>query len=321
MDILKEYKNFIDQKSLKVLRTEFKKKYILSQSFEEFYKFSKIKFDISSKINIEDDVIKIESIDNSKKLSSKKLSLLTNQIHLLSPWRIGPYKILDYTIESEWNSFYKFNRLKEFIPDLKNKIVADIGGNNGYFSFRLSKFNPKLIINAEPGPKNYFQFKLLQKFLKIENIVHEPVKAENFSIFNKFFDVIFCLGVIYHQRNPLLMLNECYKALNKNGIIILETIVYDNKEPIALCPKTYQKMRNVWFLPTPSCLKRWLEISNFEILKESTLFPTTFNEQHKTKDATFESLEDFLDKDNPRLTIEGYHAPKRYIVLAKKKVN
>ena len=111
------------------------------------------------------------------------------------------------------------------------------------------------------------------------------------------------------------------KALNKNGIIILETIVYDNKEPIALCPKTYQKMRNVWFLPTPSCLKRWLEISNFEILKESTLFPTTFNEQHKTKDATFESLEDFLDKDNPKLTIEGYHAPKRYIVLAKKKVN
>ena len=47
MDILKEYKDFIDQKSLKVLRTEFKKKYILSQSFEEFYKFSKIKFDIS----------------------------------------------------------------------------------------------------------------------------------------------------------------------------------------------------------------------------------------------------------------------------------
>ena len=52
MDILKEYKDFIDQKSLKVLRTEFKKKYILSQSFEEFYKFSKIKFDISSKINM-----------------------------------------------------------------------------------------------------------------------------------------------------------------------------------------------------------------------------------------------------------------------------
>ena len=318
MDILKEYASQINYKQLKNYRLEFKKKFITSSTYSEYSNFCKKKVTISVQSNLSDDVIRISS---QKILNNKFINELENQIKLLAPWRVGPYKIFDYLIESEWNSFYKFNRLKEFIPNLKNKIVADIGGNNGYFSFRLSEFNPKLIINAEPGPKNFFQFKLLQKFLNIKNIVHEPVKAENFGIFCNFFDVIFCLGVIYHQRNPLLMLNECYKALNKNGVIILETIVFDNKEPIALCPKTYQKMRNVWFLPSPSCLKRWLEISNFEILKESKLFPTTFNEQHKTKDATFESLEDFLDKDNPNLTIEGYHAPKRYIIMAKKKLN
>lgn len=319
MDILKEYRDFIDYKSLKNYRAQFKKTFLTSPSWEEFSSFSKKKF------NIKDILIDVKSdkviISSKNMLKSVDEAQLKNQINLLAPWRVGPYKLFDYDIESEWNSFYKFNRLKDFIPNLKNKIVADLGGNNGYFSFRLSSYNPKLIVLSEPGAKNYFQYMLLQKFLKIENIVHEPIKAENFSIFNNFFDVIFCLGVIYHQRNPLLMLNECYKALNKNGVLVLETIIYDKDEPIALCPKTYSKMRNVWFLPTPSCLKRWLEVSNFTILKESTISTTTFNEQHKTKDATFESLEDFLDKNNPKLTIEGYHAPKRYIIMAKKKLN
>ena len=318
MDILKDYESQIDYKLLKKFRAEFKKKFITSQTYSEYFNFSKKKFNISLECNVDSDKI---IISNNTHLSDNFHKELEEQIKLLAPWRVGPYKIFDYEIESEWNSFYKFNRLKEFIPNIKNKIVADIGGNNGYFSFRLSAYDPKLIVLAEPGPKNYFQYQLLQKFLKINNIVFEPVKAENFSIFNNLFDVIFCLGVIYHQRNPLMMLNECYKALNKNGIIILETIVYDDNKPIALCPRTYQKMRNIWFLPTPSCLKRWLEVSNFEILNETKLVATTFKEQHKTKDATFESLEDFLDKDNPKLTIEGYHAPKRYIVVAKKKVN
>ncbi|MGI6680931.1 MAG: tRNA 5-methoxyuridine(34)/uridine 5-oxyacetic acid(34) synthase CmoB [Bdellovibrionota bacterium] len=317
-DIIKEYKDLIDLEALKTYRTDFEKKLISSTSLKEFNSFDKKNIKDKLKIDTTSDIITVKS---ESKLEKETFTQIKEQIKLLAPWRIGPYDLLDYNIESEWNSYYKFNRLKEFIPNLKNKIIADIGGNNGYFSFRLSSFNPKLIVLSEPVPKSYLQYKFLQKFLRIDNIIHEPVKAENFSVFKNFFDVIFCLGVIYHQRNPLLMLNECATALKKNGIIILETICYDKKEPIALCPKTYSKMRNVWFLPTPSCLKRWLEISNFTVLKESTLCKTSFKEQRKTKDATFESLEDFLDKDNPNLTIEGYHSPKRYIVVAKKKTN
>ncbi len=318
MDILLEYKEKINFKILRNERKNFKNKLLSVPFYKDFNKYlGKIsRQDFSA--NLLNDKITINSEKSITKVQYKNLK---DVISILAPWRIGPYNILGYDIESEWNSFLKFNRLKELIPNLKDKIIADIGGNNGYFSFRLSTLKPKLIINSDPMPKNYFQFKFLQKFLNIKNILHEPIKAENFSIFNNFFDVIFCLGVIYHQRNPLLMLNEVWKSLNKNGILILETIVYDNKKPIALCPKTYSKMRNVWFLPTPSCLKRWLEINNFEILDESELCVTTKEEQRRTKDATFESLEDFLDPNDNNLTIEGYHAPKRYIVIAKKKLN
>lgn len=318
IDTLLSYKDKINFKILKKERSNFKHKLLNVPNYKDIKKYLIKILDYDIEYNLSNDVISINTNFSLKKIEYEKLEEI---ISLLSPWRIGPYNVCGYSIESEWNSYLKFNRLKSFIPNLKDKIIADIGGNNGYFSFRLSKLNPKLIINFDPMPKNYLQFKFLQKFLRIENVLHEPIKAENLSVFNNFFDVIFCLGVIYHQRNPLLMINECWKALDKNGILILETIIFDDERSIALCPKTYSKMRNVWFLPTPSCLKRWLEINNFIVLSESKLCITTNEEQRKTKDAIFESLEDFLDPHNNSLTIEGYHAPKRYIVVAKKKLN
>jgi tRNA (mo5U34)-methyltransferase len=41
-------------------------------------------------------------------------------------------------------------------------------------------------------------------------------------------------------------------------------------------------------------------------------------EQRRTPWMTFESYEDFIDKDNPALTIEGYPAPRRVFFKAEK---
>ncbi|WP_168236940.1 DUF1698 domain-containing protein, partial [Campylobacter fetus] len=41
---------------------------------------------------------------------------------------------------------------------------------------------------------------------------------------------------------------------------------------------------------------------------------TDFNEQRKTQWIYGESLENFLDPNDPKLTIEGYPAPKRVYV-------
>ena len=36
------------------------------------------------------------------------------------------------------------------IPELKNKIIADIGCNNGYYMFRMAAHSPKLVLGFEP---------------------------------------------------------------------------------------------------------------------------------------------------------------------------
>ncbi|NOX16717.1 MAG: DUF1698 domain-containing protein, partial [Chlorobi bacterium] len=46
-----------------------------------------------------------------------------------------------------------------------------------------------------------------------------------------------------------------------------------------------------------------------------TVAKTTTEEQRKTEWMNYETLEDFLDKNNPEKTIEGYPAPTRAIMV------
>ncbi len=50
----------------------------------------------------------------------------------MKPWRKGPFQINDLFIDSEWQSQIKYNLLEPHF-DLKDKIVGDIGCNNGYY--------------------------------------------------------------------------------------------------------------------------------------------------------------------------------------------
>lgn len=60
----------------------------------------------------------------------------------LIPWRKGPFRIDKFKIESEWNSYVKFNILAKNI-DLSGKTVLDIGSNNCYYSFKMLPYSPK----------------------------------------------------------------------------------------------------------------------------------------------------------------------------------
>ncbi|MBT0605846.1 DUF1698 domain-containing protein, partial [Campylobacter lari] len=64
----------------------------------------------------------------------------------LKPWRKGPFKINKLFIDTEWQSFIKFNILKPYMQEIKGKVVADIGCNNGYYMFKMLEFNPSKLI-------------------------------------------------------------------------------------------------------------------------------------------------------------------------------
>lgn len=235
----------------------------------------------------------------------------------MMPWRKGPFKLFDTFIDTEWQSFIKYNLLEPYI-NLNDKIVGDIGCNNGYYLFRMLAQKPKKLVGFDPSALYKTQFDLINRFIQ-SDIVYEMLGVEHLPFYEHPFDTLFCLGVLYHRSDPINTLKALYQGLNPGGELILDTFMIDGDEPVALCPaRTYSKIPNVYFVPTVSALFNWLERAKFKEMEVLEIKKTDLNEQRKTDWIYGESLEHFLDTNSPDRTVEGYPAPKRVYVKAKR---
>ena len=257
------------------------------------------------------DVVKI-----STKLDEKKVY---DTAKLLMPWRKGPFEVGKTFIDTEWKSNIKYNLLRKHF-DLKGKRVADIGCNNGYYMFRMLEDKPKLLVGFDPSPVYKTQFDFINHFVK-SDIVYELLGVEHVEFYEEKFDTIFCLGVLYHRSDPVAMMKQLYKGLDKQGEVILDTFYIDGEDELALCPESsYSKIPNIYFVPTIKALKNWClraGFVSFEVLETNV---TDEGEQRKTEWIEGQSLEDFLDPEDKTKTVEGYPAPQRvYVRLIKDK--
>ncbi len=108
------------------------------------------------------------------------------------------------------------------------------------------------------------------------------------------------------------------ERLQRGGELVLETLVVEGDENTALVPAgRYARMRNVWFLPSTAMLARWLQRCGFEQVRVVDVSTTTVEEQRSTDWMRFESLSACLDPADASLTIEGYPAPRRAVLVAR----
>jgi len=244
--------------------------------------------------------------------------MIENVARMMMPWRKGPFELFGLFIDTEWQSFMKYNLLRPYF-DLKGKRVADIGCNNGYYLFRMQEDAPTSLVGFDPSALYKTQFDFINHFAKTD-IKYELLGVEHLPFYEEKFDTIFCLGVLYHRSDPVAMLKQLYKGLDKSGEVILDTFMIDGDTETALCPQgAYSKIPNIYFVPTIPALKNWClraGFSDFEVLETSV---TSAEEQRKTEWIEGQSLEDFLDPEDPTKTVEGYPAPKRvYVRLIKR---
>jgi len=236
---------------------------------------------------------------------------------LMKPWRKGPFQINNLFIDSEWQSQIKYNLLEPHF-NLKDKIVGDIGCNNGYYLFRMLRHEPKKLIGFDPSAIYYSQFQFINHFIK-SDIVYELLGVEHVEFYEHKFDVLFCLGVLYHRSDPVMMLKSLFKGLNKGGELILDTFMIDGDDEMCLTPKDrYSKIPNIYFVPTVPALINWCHRAGFENVEVLETMVTEHNEQRKTEWIDTQSLEDFLDPNDETKTVEGYPAPKRVYIKAMK---
>ena len=259
------------------------------------------------------DEIKLDDIVEIKGNFDEKLIYQTAK--KLMPWRKGPFKIGNTFIDSEWQSFIKYNLLKPHF-NLENKVVADVGCNNGYYMFRMLKENPKKVVGFDPMALFNLQFDFINHFIQSDKLKYELLGVEHLPFYEEKFDTIFCLGVLYHRSDPVNMLKQLKQGLNQNGEVIIDTFIIEGDDEIALTPKRYAKMRNVYFIPTINALKNWAEIAKFKEFEVLEIKPTDLDEQRKTDWIEGESLNNFLNEDGTK-TIEGYPPPIRAYIRLK----
>lgn len=270
----------------------------------------------ASSCDFSGDVVRIGTPDDLKQADRQQVYEV---LRGYMPWRKGPFSVFGVDIDAEWRSERKWRRIVPELPSLKGKVIADVGCNNGYYMFRMIDHQPEFVLGFEPYVQHYFTFQTLNTFAEQSNLQVELLGIEHLSLFPECFDVIFCLGIIYHRPSPVDALRDLLAALKPEGWLFIETQAIPGTQPVALFPRnTYAKVPGTWFVPTAPCLHNWVARVGFREIKVFCEHPMSSREQRKTSWMNFESYEDFIDKDNPALTIEGYPAPRRVFLKAKK---
>lgn len=260
------------------------------------------------------------------KKNSEEYNLFLNTAKELIPWKKGPFQLFDQNIDAEWRSDLKWNRIESHLDKVFEKIkgspkILDIGCNNGYFMYRLLKYNPGIVLGIDPVVPNWSQFQFLHHLYPDKRLFFEMWGVEDIHHFDKVFDLILSMGIVYHHRNPIEQLIEKRRALRPGGYIILETIAIPGEGSYCLFPEDrYAKMRNVWFIPTVECFINWTKKARFKDIELINVSDLTDEEQRLTSwcPPPRESLTDFLDKNDSSKTVEGHPAPIRVALIARR---
>ncbi|MDY5821280.1 MAG: tRNA 5-methoxyuridine(34)/uridine 5-oxyacetic acid(34) synthase CmoB [Helicobacter sp.] len=232
----------------------------------------------------------------------------------LKPWRKGPFCLYgaenntQFFIDSEWQSNKKMKLILQALDiigyNLKNKVVLDVGCNNGYYMFDLALRGVKHISGIDPIAIFFLQFYFIHKLTNISHCTFRLLGVQDVIMLNAKYDLILCLGVLYHRKEPLQTLKQLKSILAPNGILLLETLILQDKAATCLCPyPTYAKMPNVFYIFSPQALQNLALHAGFKSCEILSYSYTDNTEQRSTDFIDKKSLGDYL---TPTQTIEGY---------------
>ncbi len=267
-----------------------------------------------AKLSADRDAVTIEG-----ELTVDEQTSLRQKLMAFHPWRKGPFELFGLTIDTEWRSCLKWDRLAPHV-EFRERRVLDVGCGNGYYGWRMIQAGASLVLGFDPFLLFLMQFEVVRRYAD-PAVAHYvlPLTDEDIPKRLHAFDVTLSMGVLYHRTSPIDHLQSLWHSLRPGGTLVLETLIIESEDLTCLVPEDrYAKMRNVWFIPSIPMLKLWLQRTGFRDLQVIDASPTTVAEQRRTDWMTFESLADFLDPAEPNRTFEGHPAPVRVMMLGRK---
>ena len=155
---------------------------------------------------------------------------------------------------------------------LTGKSVLDVGAWDGFYSFEAEKRGARRVLATDHfcwggsgwGTKDGFNFAHKILGFRVESLEVDVLEITPETVGT--FDVVLFLGVLYHMRCPLLVLDRI--AAVTDGQLILETIVdLTNVGRPALAFYPERELANDptnWFGPNESALHAMLQAAGFQ---------------------------------------------------------
>ena len=175
--------------------------------------------------------------------------------------------------------------------DYKGKNVLDLGSWDGMWAFEAEKLGANIVVATDCRYEAYDNLLFCKNVLKSKVMplynVSPYCLTERLDVFfqenwldqkpyERMFDIVQHLGLLYHVRDPMTTLSQSRSCLRTGGYLLVETgaVVNDDSSYMLFNGVPPDKQRiyddvTTWWAPTINCLKEMLRASLFEPIEAS----------------------------------------------------
>lgn len=147
--------------------------------------------------------------------------------------------------------------------NLAGKRVLDIGAWDGWFSFETERRGATVTSLDCVEVENYLKARELMKSRADYQIMDVmEMSPERLG----YFDIVLCLGVLYHLKHPLAALEKVCELTRE--LAVIESWVVSDQDPVIPTMEFYETMElgdqlDNWVGPTLECLKAFCRTAGF----------------------------------------------------------
>jgi tRNA (mo5U34)-methyltransferase len=181
----------------------------------------------------------------------------------------------------------KWLRFAHAVPqDLRGRSVLDIGSNAGFYAIEMKRRGADRVVAIEPDAHYLAQAQFAAAVSECD-IEFRQCSIYDLPALDEKFDVVLCMGVLYHLRYPLLAL-DLIRRYAVNELLVFQSMLrgadialpiaadysFDEKEifdqqgfpHMSFVEQRYASDPTNWWIPNAPCAMAMLRSAGFEIL-------------------------------------------------------